>query len=51
MTSTSLVSSQPGKLKIISQLYEEAQSMVEEEVCHLTKEELASVSEALKEST
>ena len=39
MISSSLVSSQPSKFKVISQLYEETQLMVEEEVCHLIEEE------------
>ena len=50
MISSSSVSSQPSKFKVISQLYEETQLMVEEEVCHLTEEELESMYESLKES-
>ena len=49
LSSSYLVKSQPNKFKGISQLYEETQPMIEEEACHLSKEEPGSVLEALKE--
>ena len=49
LSSSSSSSSQRIKFKGISQLYEETQSMFEEEACHLSKEEPGNVLEAFKE--